>query len=163
MDLRDNYFLKGIYTSFLETKNIHLVTRMIRRRIVKTSLGEYKPKLTDDCFKLLEPKMRDFLRVYLEHSSCSKLPNELLLALNQHFADMQAKQIYSDYYCQKRFVIQKCQENDKCLLDLPKANTQIRHQPLINPRVDCNVFSNTRGENLFPELFPFKERPDFNK
>ena len=162
MDLRNNYFLKEMYTSFLETKNINLLTRMIRRRIIKLSLGEYKPKLTDDCFKLLEPKMREYLRVYLENSYCSENQQSLLVSLNKHFADIHAKKIWSDYYCQKRYVIQKCKEDDKTLLSLPKANLQQRHQPIINPRVDCNVFENTRGENLFPQLFPFKERPDFH-
>ena len=163
MDLRSNYFLKEFYSSFLETKNINLLTRMIRRRIIKLSVGEYKPKLTDDCFKLLEPKMRQFLRIYLENSFCSEDKKSLLVSMNNHFADLEAKQIWSDYYCQKRYVIQNCDPNTKCLPDLPKANLQVRHQPIINPRVDCKVFENTRGENLFPELFPFKERPDFHK
>ena len=107
--------------------------------------------------------MREFLRTYLENSFCSEEPDKLLISLNKHFADLEAKKIWSDYFSQKKYIIQKCNQDNKCLLDLPKANLQIRHQPLINPRLDCKVLENTRGENLFPELFPFKERPDFYK
>ena len=136
---------------------------MIRRRVAKNSLGDYKPSAEDLCFKYMQSDMREYLRVYFKSISCSDDTKELLNILNENYSNTVAKKIWFEYKSQKQFINEKCNDKIPSILNRPAQTNQPRYQPIINERVDCTVFKNTRGENIYPELFNIKLRPDFNQ
>jgi hypothetical protein len=163
MDIRENFYLKKAYTKFLCKENVSLVIRMVRRRVAKLSLGDYRPSPEDECFKSLQSVMREHLRVYFKHTVDTDDLDAIILSVNHQFSEKHSQKLWSDYRYQRQFARQKTEDTIQ-VMDHPTAPMQRRYQPLVNPLVDNNnVFENTRGENLFPELFPFNERPDFKQ
>ena len=132
MDLRANYFLENMYSIFLERSNVALVIRLIRRRVSKLSLGDFRPADDDEAFKGLTYQMREYLRIHLKYISCSGEPQDILA----------------------QFLIEQNKEQEEqFFLDLPRGREQ-EHCQIVHPHSNIAITCNQ-------EAPAFQERPNF--
>lgn len=137
--MRPNYLLEDYKSKFFSSSNVHLLKRLIRRKVVHQSQGNYKIESSEIDTNELLPDMQEYFQIYTSTVS-NYSPENFITQLNEDFSRRIANKMWTDKLYAEKF--HNMQNSDFEFMDLPKSDMIERNQ-----LQNCRVAHNLYGDN----------------